>query len=321
MTQELELTSEQKTSIAKSFEVQEIELGGYANAYKHIISQEITSDLSAQARELRLDLVKERSSINQTHKVQKAYFLNGGRFVDSLKNTLIDKIKNMEDKLKDIELHEQRLIEANQIKLQAERSIKLSKYTENIPSNLGEMDQDMFDAILIGIEHKFKQEEKEILELEAKQLKEAEETELYNKRLFSIHKYSYFADIDNLPLTKQTTESEFKVILEQLEVEKSSHDAKLAKEREVAQKERERAAQEKKKLDAELKKEKLKKQEEAKEKARLEELKKAPVKNQLSSWVDSFILEDAPVDNAISKDILSKFEGFKKWAKSEINKI
>jgi len=56
------------------------------------------------------------------------------------------------------------------------------------------------------------------------------------------------------------------------------------------------------------------------EKDALQALKEAPEKDQLNSWVNSFVLPDCVVENTTCKDIQVKFEGFKKWALSEINK-
>jgi hypothetical protein len=56
------------------------------------------------------------------------------------------------------------------------------------------------------------------------------------------------------------------------------------------------------------------------EKDALQALKEAPEKDQLNGWVNSFVLPDCVVENTTCKDIQNKFEGFKKWALSEINK-
>ncbi len=52
-----------------------------------------------------------------------------------------------------------------------------------------------------------------------------------------------------------------------------------------------------------------------------EKLAKAPIKKQLSTWIDTFNYGLQPVDNELSKEIIRKFEGFKKWAKGEIDKL
>lgn len=61
---------------------------------------------------------------------------------------------------------------------------------------------------------------------------------------------------------------------------------------------------------------------EAKKEAKLEadKLAKAPIKKQMNVWIDTFVY-DTPLENETSKEILLKFEAFKNWAKSEINKL
>ena len=70
-----------------------------------------------------------------------------------------------------------------------------------------------------------------------------------------------------------------------------------------------------------LENEKLKSELKAKKEA--EKLAKAPVKKQLSVWVDSFEINRTYIDtnNATAKDIISKFEAFKNWAKKEIENL
>lgn len=57
------------------------------------------------------------------------------------------------------------------------------------------------------------------------------------------------------------------------------------------------------------------------EKKEAEKLAKAPIKNQLTIWVDSFSIPKTNVDNATSKEIIAKFEAFKTWAKTQIENL
>jgi len=59
----------------------------------------------------------------------------------------------------------------------------------------------------------------------------------------------------------------------------------------------------------------LKAKREAEEKAA-----KAPIKKQLSAWVDTFQIGKPITENETSKEIEVKFEAFKTWAKQLINK-
>lgn len=76
-------------------------------------------------------------------------------------------------------------------------------------------------------------------------------------------------------------------------------------------------------LELKLEKERQEKEQKEKEQAKKEadKLAKAPVKNQLTAWVNSFELPSTSVDNELSKSIIAKFEAYKNWAKSEIEKL
>lgn len=54
------------------------------------------------------------------------------------------------------------------------------------------------------------------------------------------------------------------------------------------------------------------------EKDALEALKKAPEKEQLLKWVESFVIPGLELDSPVKLSIETKFKGFIKWAKSEI---
>ena len=75
-----------------------------------------------------------------------------------------------------------------------------------------------------------------------------------------------------------------------------------AKQREEAKAEAERIAKEKAARDA------------------AELAAKAPRKERLTAWVDSFVIP-AFNDDAVASDIIAKFEAFKNWAKGQVEKI
>lgn len=130
-----------------------------------------------------------------------------------------------------------------------------------------------------------------------------------------------------------------------LEVEKQAKiqaekEAQAKKEREEADKAAKLEAAKQSKIqaekDAEIKKQReakekleaeLKAKKDAEEKAVLEakkeaeKLAKAPIKNQLSVWVNSFDIPATNVDNEVSKEIKGKFEAFKKWSITQIENL
>ena len=76
-------------------------------------------------------------------------------------------------------------------------------------------------------------------------------------------------------------------------------------------------AEEKAKKDAEIKAAaELKAKQQAEAKAA-----KAPVKQQLNTWVDSFSIIKPTKENKTTIEIQEKFEQFKKWAKSKIENL
>src|SRR5690625_965490 len=277
-----ELTPAQEEQISQAFSSHEMQLAGYKNSFNHIINQELTPELAKQARAMRLEIAKVRQASNKTHKVQKAFALAYGRFVDSKKNVIEDLAKSFEVPLKKIEYYEKIALEKKQAELQKSRALLLSKYTQNIPSDLGTHTEDMFDAILNGFKLKFENDEKQRkIQAEQDRLQS-----ILNKRKMQVQKYSLFADVQNLPLTLETTEAEFKVIIEQLEVEFENYKASQPKPEPIIH-------------------------------------KPIPNKNltpqqELEAWVNGFSITYAPVNNEVSQEIIKKFNAFKKWALTQI---
>ena len=63
------------------------------------------------------------------------------------------------------------------------------------------------------------------------------------------------------------------------------------------------------------------KDDEEKAEAERIELAKAPIKKQLNAWVNSFELPGTGVDNEATKEIIAKFEAFKKWSINQVNNL
>jgi len=131
-----------------------------------------------------------------------------------------------------------------------------------------------------------------------------------------------------LAAERAKAEADRKAIEEKAQKEREEANEILKAEQEKARIEAEKAAKEKEALEAELK---AKKQAEAEAIAKrnaeiLEEEKakeiasKAPRKEKLTKWVESFEIPTFENDEK-ANDILSKFESFKTWAKSEIEKL
>jgi hypothetical protein len=146
---------------------------------------------------------------------------------------------------------------------------------------------------------------------------------------------------ENERLEKEAAEKEKQLQIEraeaarkQKEIEDAAREAqriadeKAAKERAEADKqlqaERDKQAaleaELKSKRDAEIAAQKEAERIEAERKAADEKAAKAPIKTKLNLWVDSFEIPEFE-HHATAYDIKAKFEAFKKWAKSEVEKI
>ena len=104
-------------------------------------------------------------------------------------------------------------------------------------------------------------------------------------------------------------------------------EAKLAEERKIANDKAVAEANKMKALQEELEAE-LKAKKDAELKAEAErialELKlkaeaDAPINEKLILWIASLSISNAPIDNDVTRDILIKFEGFKKWALAQVS--
>jgi len=99
---------------------------------------------------------------------------------------------------------------------------------------------------------------------------------------------------------------------------KAENEAKLKTEQEAKAKiEAELQA----KKDAEIKAENERLAKEKADKLEADKLAKAPIKKQLSVWVESFELPIVAVENEISKEIKAKFEAFKLWSQTQIKNL
>ena len=333
------------------------------NAYIDVISLEIIPETLPTFKELRLKIVKNRTQgIEKWHKENKAFYLAGGRFVDAIKNKEVKVNEEMESKLMDAEKYFENLEKEKARLINLERIEKIRPYVENADKmTFQEFDDESFDDFLLGKKTRFENEQKE-REAEALRIEsEKKLDELARERQLQIAPYLQFTN-GNLELRTMSHEDYIKLISdcqiakkeyekeqekirlenEKLKAEAEAKEKELVIEKEKAKAEADRVESEnqaklkaereaKEKVEAELKAKKEaeikaeNERKEAEEKARkeAEKLAKAPVKKQLSVWVDSFEINRTYIEtnNATAKDIISKFEAFKNWAKKEIENL
>ena len=156
--------------------------------FNEVIKLPIEKETTEKAKGLRLKYVKVRTGTAKIHKDLKAFYLNGGRFVDGWKNAQVMASQGNEERLLEIEKHfevqRQKEVEA----LQESRANKLNPFLEvnqPTPPNLFDMDESMWNNYLTGAEANYKArveaEEKAEAERIAKEKAEIEEQELIRK--------------------------------------------------------------------------------------------------------------------------------------------
>jgi hypothetical protein len=208
--------------------------------------------------------------------------------------------KNLESKLEEKEKFAERWEAELKAKLKAERLEKLSEVCDN-PNiyPLESMDEYSFNDLFNGLELAKKQK----IESELAEQKRIEEERIAEQKRIEEQR------IENERLKAEADKREKEI---QAEREKARFEAD--KQEAILQAERE----EKSKIEAELQ---AKKQIELAELQKQKELEKAPIKDKLNNWIESIVINQAPIDNDVTKDIITKFNGFKEWAKKQVKTI
>ena len=243
-------------------------------------------ETAKKAKEVRLKYVKARTTTADIHKTQKAFYLNGGRFVDGWKNAQVFAAQGKEDALLKIETHFE-IKERDRINaLSIERRELIRPYVDDAENaNYGIMDQGVWDAFLLGKKRQF-QDIEDAKEYD-KQRKIEEEA--------IAEKQKEAERIENERVRKELQAAKSEIEKQRLEAEKIEASAKAEKEKQRLQAEKERIAADK--------------------------LAKAPLKEQLTKWVESFEIPNTASTSEKALNIKAKFLAFKEWAKKEVDSI
>ena len=310
----LELVKAQEMTSGLNTTIAEREL--LKKSYADVIELEITTETLPIFKELRLKIVKNRTQgIEKWHKTNKAFYLAGGRFVDAIKNKEIVVNEEMESKLLEAEKYFENLEKEKAHLLNESRIAKLVPYVDDVFGlDFAPMTDEDFDDYLLGKKTRFENEAKE---KEEEVLRVAEELRIEIERQKAI-------ELENAKL-KAEAEAKEKALAEERKLQ-SEKEAKLKAEADAKLKVEQEA---KAKLEAELKakkdteinaeNERLAKIESDKKEA--DKLAKAPVKKQLQQWINSFEISKPITENELSLEIAKKFEAFKKWSLTEIEKL
>lgn len=308
-------------------------------------------ETATRAKALRLKYVKVRTGTAEIHKKQKEFYLKGGRFVDGWKNAQLMASNGKEEALMNIEKHQENLEKERLAKLKAKREEEISPYVDEMTGiSLELMEEDVFQAFLSAKkkqhEDKLAAEKKAREEREAREKKEAEERERQRKenvrlkreaakrekRFEELQPFSRFMDSTEWADIPSLSEAKYKDKLAELQKISDEVNAKEEKEKKDRQrKEREKSEalekERKAREEAEAKireKEKAEAEEEERKRKEAEELAKAPIKEQLKTWVMSSELSEIPEDLAAHDtaiEITQAFNDFQDWAINRIDKL
>jgi hypothetical protein len=291
--------------------------------YGQLITKELSEQTCKDAKEVRLKLVKVRTGIAEIHKTQKAYFLAAGRFVDAWKNKEVEPIEQMEAKLSEIEKYYENLERERLQKLESERLELTKQFTEFPAANLSLMASETFEAYLTGLKVAYESKIKAENDAEIERLRLIE-VDKENARLKAIEDERIRKENEALKLEAEKKEK-------QLQAERKKQADILAEQKRISEVEAKKQAdiiakqkaELKAKEDAELKAKQEKESFELEAKKQAEKAAKAPKKEKLTKWVNDFKI-DIPLGlekDTTVLDIVSKFEAFKNWSKTQINNL
>ena len=233
-----ELDEASAIDINTSFKPMVTERDLLAKQYADIVKLDIDEHTSRKAGVLRRKLVKVRTGIASVHKTQKHMFLMAGKFVDAVKNVQTLPVTQMEEKLSEIEKHQEN-IELEKIrKVRDTRTKELWKYGVDesmLPAHLGQMEEAVYTNYLAGVKEadRLLQEKNEKAEAERIAEEEAAAAEQERVRLENV-KLKKEAEVarkkQEVADAKIKTERDKR---ERLEKEKSDSEAAALKEKEA----------------------------------------------------------------------------------------
>lgn len=287
---EFGLEADKAKEVESAFTPVIVERDLLAKQYADIVNKRISPELTTEARELRLKLVKVRTNTDRIHKTTKAFYLAGGRFVDAWRNKNVTVIEQMEDKLGEIEQHYE-LIEKQRLDEQEDERIgKLAEVTDNpMIYPLRDMEDDAFDNLYEGLKMVKEKQIEIAAQAEAERILAEQKAIEEQKRIRE----------ENERLKMEAIENDRKIMAERAEaerlakIEREKQERAIQAERAKAMKERDaqeaKLAEERKaKAEAEAKLAEIEKQKEAERKAKLAAERKAmraPDKTKLETLI------------------------------------
>jgi hypothetical protein len=219
-------------TIENSFLPKIVERDGFVSVYENLLTQELTQQVCVEAGNLRKKLVKVRTGIADIHKVEKAFYLASGRYVDALKNKYTLPIEQMEEKLSEIEKYyeNQEKLRIEQLSLDREASLLVYE-VENVKSfNLGTMTDEVWNSFFTGIKTNYEAKKESERVAEQERLKEIRIKELHEERKsLAIPYFEFWSEFEKTLNFGDQSESDFNNFMERIKaLKKESDDIKEA---------------------------------------------------------------------------------------------
>lgn len=282
------------TGIEASFLPKKVETEGFMKVYENIINKEINKETCKEARELRLQLVKVRTGISDIHKAEKEFFLLSGRYVDALKNKLTEPVKQMEEKLLDIEKYFENEEKKRKEELRAYRESQLEPYgTDTTFISLDLMSDDQFLDLLSKEQLSFETRKREEEERERQAVETARLDKLEVDRKLLVSSFSQF--INPSFDYRNSSDKDFEKEVSSAKEKQDAHNKEI---------EEQRIELERIKAEQEAKEKKEKEEREAKEKIQKERFNKLSPFNKNAGTMNLHDMSD--------KDFKSLLEASKK---------
>lgn len=197
--------------------------------FNTVVKLKIDKTTIAKAKELRRRYVKTRTGTAEIHQKLKAFYLQGGRFVDAWKNTQLMTSLGIEEKLTAIEKHFEILECERIVRLKEKRFKQLQKYgIDEMPVELGLMTDEVWNNYLTGAKMNYETRKAAELKAEQDSIKREKEEQEERERIRK----------DNERLRKEAEERDRLAKIEARKRDKAEADrnAKLQAEREKREK-------------------------------------------------------------------------------------
>lgn len=248
----------------------------FEDAFSEVVKQseeEVTSEVTARAKRVRIDISKVRIETDKLRKEQKDEYLRAGRAIDGVSNIVKWAVIEKENKLKEIENYFE-IQEAKRLEqLQNDRAERLAVYVpDSFERDLSKFEEDEFEALFQMKKKEHEDDLKAQEEAEKERIESERKAKLLHERSIEVSRYSEYFDANSSKPLNELSPDEYNGLLYTLK----QKEAKAIKQREEQRKENERLRKEIEEREKIARAEKLKREEEEKAlKAKFEAEQKA----------------------------------------------